>query len=320
MLVFKKLTVFVVSLILLLQSFLVSASAKDDFEMKKFDKTYVTFIFDDNRMPFTKECFELFKKYDIPMSCAVIGQGVKDNPELIKLLKEIESEGGEILSHTYSHYVFTESNTTGTKEEFEKLDFEFGESFKLLRSYGFDVNGIICAGNGGEEATADYDFIEGVTRKYYKYSDLYGVSPQYQNVRKNMTTARRTIRVIETAQQNKDWIILFAHDFNEISKDDLEEVLKFISENDDVEAVTWKHIYDNFGVYTGDAVPTEEALQGIEEITFDDEPIVEQNDDLKADNTQNETKTSNLPLIIGISAAVFVIIVTVVLLAIKFKK
>lgn len=318
----KRLGIFIVSLILLFQSFLLTASAKEDFTMKEFDKAYVTFIFDDNRMPFTEECFELFKKYDIPMSCAVIAQTVKNNTDTIKLLKEIEEFGGEIFSHTYSHYVFTDANTTGTDEDLGELDYEFGESFRLLRSYGFDVNGIICSGNGGGEMNADYNFIEGVTRKYYKYSDLYGVSPQYQNKRKDMTTARRTIREIETAQKNKDWIVLFAHDFNDISKDDLEEVLKYVSENDGVEAVTWKYIYDNFGQYTGDAVPTEEALEGIEEVEFDFESSEQQNNDSQVDNNQNtnQNESSNIGLIIGICAAVFVIIVAVVILIIKFRK
>ena len=35
--------------------------------MKDFDKAYITFVFDDGRMPFTKECFNLFSEYDIYM-------------------------------------------------------------------------------------------------------------------------------------------------------------------------------------------------------------------------------------------------------------
>lgn len=323
----KKLGIFIFSLVLLLQSSMVDVSASGDFTMKKFDKAYVTIIFDDNRMPFTEECFELFKKYDIPLSCAVIAQNTNKNPELVKLLKEIEAEGGEILSHTYSHYVFTDADTTEAEEDLELLEYEFGESFRLLRSYGLDVNGIICTGNGGGEASADYNLIEGVTRKYYKYSDLYGVSPQYQNKRKAMTTGRGSIRYIEEAQKNKDWIILFAHDFNDISKKHLEQVLQYISENDDVEAVTWKYIYDNFGVYTGKAVPTDEALESVPEILPDDDTSTEQNNDNStnqtennSNKTENQTNDSNLPLIIGVVAAVIVVLTAVVLLIIKFKK
>ena len=316
--VFKKLGILIFLLILLLQSSLVSVSAEGDFEMKKFDKAYVTIIFDDNRMPFTEECFELFKKYDIPLSCAVIAQNTKNNPELVKLLKEIEAEGGEILSHTYSHYVFTDADTTEPNIDLELLEYEFGESFRVLRSYGLDVNGIICAGNGGGEASADYNLIEGVTRKYYKYSDLYGVSPQYQNKRKAMTTGRGTIRYIEEAQENNDWVILFAHDFNDISKKHLEQVLQYISENDDVEAVTWKYIYENFGVYTGEDVPTAEALESVPEIIPDDDTSTEQNNN--STNTENQTENTNLPLMIGIAAGVIVVLAVVVLLIIKFQK
>ena len=62
--------------------------------MKEFDKAYITFVFDDGRMPFTKECYDLFLTYEMPICCAVIACKVQKDTELFSVLKDVEKTGG----------------------------------------------------------------------------------------------------------------------------------------------------------------------------------------------------------------------------------
>ena len=66
-----------------------SASAAEEY-MKGMDKGYITFIFDDNRSC-TKELYQLFSKYNMPLSCAVIAQQVESNPTMQQTLMDIQN-------------------------------------------------------------------------------------------------------------------------------------------------------------------------------------------------------------------------------------
>lgn len=250
--------------IVIFSSFFVvpSQAAENDFSMKQFDKAYITFLFDDGRMPFTKECFELFQQYDMDICCAVVADEVKGNQSVIDLLMKIQNAGGEIVSHTYGHDALTSNNST-----LENIEKELGDSFRVLKGLGFNVNGIVEAGNGGGEKTADYELIETVSRKYYKYSNAYGVSPQYKMSRtwlsgKNVDNAKS---LVHDAIQNKKWVMFWAHDFSEFSKSDMMELLDYIEVQgkNKVEVKTWNEIYVKFGNYTGPQVPTVEAIESV---------------------------------------------------------
>lgn len=237
-------------------------AAENDFSMKSFDKAYITFLFDDGRMPFTKECFELFQQYDMDICCDVVADEVEKNQTVIDLLTEIQKAGGEIVSHTYSHDALTSDNST-----LENIEKQLGDSFRVLKGFGFNVNGIVEAGNGGGEKTADYELIETVSRKYYKYSNAYGVSPQYKMSRtwlsgKNVHYAKS---LVYDAIQNKKWVMFWAHDFSEFSKSDMMELLDYIEGQgkNKVEVKTWNEIYVKFGNYTGPQVPTAAALESV---------------------------------------------------------
>ena len=237
-------------------------AAENDFSMKQFDKAYITFLFDDGRMPFTKECFELFQQYDMDICCAVVADEVKRNQTVIDLLMEIQNAGGEIVSHTYGHDALTSNNST-----LENIEKELGDSFRVLKGLGFNVNGIVEAGNGGGEKTADYELIETVSRKYYKYSNAYGVSPQYKMSRKWLSgkTVNAAKSLVYEAIQDKKWVMFWAHDFSEFSKSDMMELLDYIEGHgkNKVEVKTWNEIYVKFGNYTGPQVPTAAALESV---------------------------------------------------------
>jgi len=84
--------------------------------------------------------------------------------------------------------------------------------------------------------------------------------------------------MIDKAIQNKEWIILSAHGYNEISNDAasegtgaMREILEYIkSKNGEIEVVTWNYIYNTFGEYTGPAVPSAEAQNFLKVVDGDD--------------------------------------------------
>ncbi len=241
---------------------LIVKAEPNDFTMKQFDKAYVTFVFDDGRMPFSKQCYEIFKDFNMPACFALIANKVSGDKETADFFKKIEAEGFEILSHTYSHDVLHEDNCS--RATVEK---QIGDSFKALTALGFTVDGIIEAGDGGKEATANYNLIETVSRKYYKYSNAYGVSPQYKKERiwlKDNTLDSIKSR-IDKAISEKEWLVISAHDFTEFSKNNMTELLSYIDSKgaSKVKVATWNYVYENFGVYTGEKIPSKEILESV---------------------------------------------------------
>ncbi len=275
----KKLFMLFLSVLLIFATMTpATVSAAEDFYLKEFDKAYVTFVFDDCYETlsgkysgnFFKEALALFKQYNFPMCMAATGENVKVESKR-KLLKELETAGGEVLSHTYDHTTITSANST--VDVFEK---QLGDSYALISAYGFKVNGIIASGNNGGENTANFELMEPITRKYYKYSNLYGVSSQYDYKkldgegiqRRWITNAESTKKIIDQVIEKKEWIVLSAHHFGEIPKSELEAILEYLFQKsmiDKVEVVTWNYIYENFGVYSGPQVPTAEASAKVEQ-------------------------------------------------------
>ncbi len=247
----------------------INANAAEDYTMKPLPKGYVTFIFDDANMPFTQDFANLFKEYGIPMCCAVPAKNVDKYGELYKVLKEIENNGGEILSHGFYHSAITSDAYPEFVEE------ELGKSWCHLTKLGFKINGMIEVGNGGGEATADYNMVEKIARKYYKYSNASGVSEQYKKSRRfmNWSTLEGIKGEIKAAADNNEWLILSAHNYNEISSDKstydtstMREILDYIkSLEGSVEVVTWNYMYNTYGEYTGPAIPNTQAKNKLKE-------------------------------------------------------
>ena len=240
----KKLICVLTTFLLLLAIAFVPVEAAESFTWSKFDSGYVTIVFDDGR-DCTATLARIFAEKNIPLSCAVSGKSVVNSSALVSVLKKIQNHGGEILSHTYSHSAFNENTTL------EDIEREFSMSYQALTNAGFVVNGIIEAGSGGAEKRVNYDLVEQVVKKYYKYSDCYGTSLQYNSVRTYMRgqSLSQLKAKVTRAAQRKEWLILFAHDFSEISQSDLEALLDYINETDGVKGVTYKYMYENFGNY-----------------------------------------------------------------------
>ncbi len=242
----KKTITFLLIAVLVLSCFCIPASAvASDFSWKEYDKGYVTIVFDDGG-DCTATLNSLFKKYDMPLSCAIVGNSVeREGSSLPVILRDIQNHGGEILSHTYTHSAFSQATTLAD------IEYEFSKSYNALKNAGFVVNGIIEAGSGGNEKKVNYDLVEQIARKYYKYSNAYGRSLQYNSERiwMNGMSLGKLKATVSRAAKNKEWVILFAHGFNEISQSNLEELLKHIDTTENIECVTYKYMYENFGNY-----------------------------------------------------------------------
>lgn len=226
----------------------VTAFATEESSMTELPHGYVTIVLDDARNDIYQMA-DLFKKFNIPFSCAVPGKMVDPNEngdtKLIKCLTDVQNHGGEILSHTYDHHSFSE--TTDRAE----VEYQFKTSYDALTNAGFNVNGIIEAGSGGAEKKVDYNMVEEVSRKYYKYSDAYGVSPQYNAARtwvNGMSIAKLKSKVSYAANHN-EWLILFCHGFDEISAEDLTALLTHINETENMYPVTYKYMFETYGKY-----------------------------------------------------------------------
>ncbi len=267
----KFLAIFSVFIILTVNIFFnfTTVNAAEDYTMKPLPKGYVTFIFDDANMPFTQDVANLFKEYNMPVCCAVPAFKVDKYGALYTVLKDIENNGGEILSHGFHHNAITSDAYPEFVEE------QLGKAWCHLTKLGFNVNGMIEVGNGGGESTADYKMVEEIARKYYKYSNASGVSAQYKKSRRfmNWSTLEGIKGEIKTAADNNEWLILSAHSYNEISNDKasydsttLREILEYIkSLNGSIEVVTWNYIYNTYGEYSGPSIPSKEATKSLKE-------------------------------------------------------
>ena len=95
------------------------------------------------------------------MCCNIVATDVMDNEDAIDLFTKVQNAGGEILSHTYNHSAITKECST-----VEFIERQLGDSYRVLTGLGFNINGIIEAGNGGGESTANYELVETISRKY----------------------------------------------------------------------------------------------------------------------------------------------------------
>ena len=223
-------------LALLVSSLVFSVNADEDFTWETYDKGYITIVFDDGKMPITQQAAEIFEEFGMPMSAAIPAKLVEYDNELYHVLMDIQDNGGEILSHGYNHIPIVDTTNpeyasktnnaaryidTSSATAVADMDYELGESWRKLNNLGFNVNGMIQVGCGGAEGTADFELVESVARKYYKYSDGSGVSPQYKLTRRSASwdSLANLKKRIDNAATNKTWQVLYVHSFKEITSD-----------------------------------------------------------------------------------------------------
>ena len=216
-----------------------TAEIKYDFYYDDFDKGYITMVYDDNRGDLGT-VFNIFEEYNIPLVAAIPPETVNSNN--VALLRNIQAAGGEIIGHHFT--VLTSAMTS--QQKYDKLK----TTYDVLTENGLNVNGYILAG-GTNQGDFNRKEVETMLRKIgFSYSDLYGISPNYYHPRSSMSADKDAsiYNKIEQAAANNTWQSFYAHDLKtERTEAQLRELIEYIQANPDVEIVTYKYIYQNFG-------------------------------------------------------------------------
>ena len=234
-------------------------SKKNPFVFKSFDKPYVTFCFDDgyNDIDYIAKIFD---EFNYPLCLAVPPNriyssvnGLSDkglgNIEL-DVMKHIESNGGEILCH--SSNVITADNINNKNLLIET----FIKNKKALTDAGLNIRGIILAG-GANYIDGKHKLYGNILDKWvranFDYSDLYGNTPEYYYPRSGMNSISQVKGIIDEAINKNQWKILYTHQIKNANLSDgtsketmLKTVLQYCKDNN-VNVVTYSHIYDTFG-------------------------------------------------------------------------
>lgn len=164
----------------------------NQFAWKKTDNKYFIFVIDDTSA-FLEPCYDLFHNKQIPLSSASIIEYIdkkwSGTTHTIKeLLNLIVADGGEVLMH----YSGSLKKTDDEKIWNQKL---VGDML-IMRKYGYDVNGLIAAGS----TDLNTELGQRICEKYYLYSDLIGVTPEYNMGR------RKYLIGVNTIDEMKLWI------------------------------------------------------------------------------------------------------------------
>ena len=182
-------------------------------------------------------------------------QAEKTDENHMVFIERIEDEYYIRVEHdmTKQHYISFIAAVSPDKLQMVKL---YPEGNAEAR---FKINGVIEAGSGGAEKEANYELMEPVTKKYYKYSDAYGVSDQYKKFRTwFMWNDLNSVKsIIDDAIKEKKWVVFSAHSFDEISQDDMRVILDYIKSKstDEIDVVNWNYIYENFGEFVEPTAP-----------------------------------------------------------------
>ena len=221
------------------------------------DKAYITIVNDDTRSPMD-EFANLFIEKNFPFVLATVPSDLIENASSeketrVEVCRRVEAAGGEIIAH---------NGGVLTKEGFS--DYQTMYSFfvatkQRLQYYGFDVNGIILAGGGGQVTGAMES--ERWTTSFYSYSDLYGqeydnkeiaMDSVYYHRRGGLGNFKNNITALKEAIDDtvakKTWTVYYFHDGNEITVDTLRELLDYIQSlgKDKIEPITYKQMYMKF--------------------------------------------------------------------------
>ena len=231
-----------------------------EFDWKPFDKGYVVIVIDDGRHDLCRFS-EIFNEYGVPLSCALMSSGLlstiqDDGRKLIDVALEIQTNGGEILSHSTSGAVFKEDTTEEVANE------RFRTSKKVLSDNGLIINGFVKPGGNG--ALDRLDKFEHLARKYYRYGYSVGASNQFKMSR---YAIGNDFSIHQKKLQNcidkKSLLVFYGHSFDsdEVSESTLRSIIEFVRDNEGIEIVTTKYLYDNFK-----STPIENRLIALEEV------------------------------------------------------
>lgn len=216
-----------------------------EFDWKPFDKGYVVVVIDDGRHDLCRFS-EIFNEYGVPLSCALMSSELlssiqDDGRKLIDVALEIQSNGGEILSHSTTGAVFTEATTEEVANE------RFRTSKKVLSDNGLIINGFVKPGGNG--ALNRLDKFEHLARKYYRYGYNVGPSNQFKMSRYAIGNDFSIHQnKLKNCIDKKSLLVFYGHSFDseEVGESALRSIIEFVRDNEGIEIVTTKYLYDNF--------------------------------------------------------------------------
>lgn len=221
-----------------------------------FKKAYITFVVDDTRAGINVSA-DLFEQKNVPLCLATIPSLLIENSgngyETRKQVADrVVRNGGEILAHAGT------TITNDNYNDYNTMYSVFIRNKQILKQYGYDVNGIMLSGGGGQIYNAT---TEKWAQAFFDYSDRYGVvsdylSYGYQSVYYyprtgiNKYTYETLKQDIDDAINRKKWIIIYWHDLTEAEKTLVTQILDYINtkSTDEIEVVTYKDIYDEYYV------------------------------------------------------------------------
>ena len=215
-------------------------------------KPYITFVHDDCRSVFDVLA-QHFINRNIPLCVATPPNAITmtasvGDLSMREVLDNVVDAGGEVLVHHANQM---------TQEMLNDYDicFEhFVNAKKTLEDYGYDINGIILAGGTGQVIGSPISDMW--VRSYYLYSDLYGESEYaepYYHARHsllNLGDFDGAKTRIQSAINNNEWLVMYTHDWNDFSEDNLTQLLDWINEQD-ISVYTYKQVYDELISYSG---------------------------------------------------------------------
>jgi peptidoglycan/xylan/chitin deacetylase (PgdA/CDA1 family) len=230
-----------------LQDRLNDLSRYDDFAWKTLDKGYVTIVIDDARSDLP-DVYSIFQEYNLPISASVPSDTldtVTSNGSTIRdLLHTIESEGGEILSHSVDYRPITDTTTEADAEIMLR------DSKKILVGEGYTVNGFTKVGGTG--ALDNLGKFEDIVKKYYRYGYSAGSHEPYVQSRNWLSDTLANLQSkVNTAIANKQHIVFYGHSLTvDITETTLRSFLSFLVNANNCEVVTKKTVYDQFATTT----------------------------------------------------------------------
>lgn len=213
---------------------------------KPLDKGYVTFVLDDCRGDMDSVA-DLFEEYEIPLCIGAIHDQLYNSTSggkesRLDVCRRVVQNGGEILAHN------AEPLTEELLDDFQTKSEHFYKDKKYLEAYGFKVQGIILAGGEGQVAGSEKS--DAWVRTYFNYSDLYGIQekgePYYHQRLWLINCKDNYKKIINDAVENKQWVSFFFHEFAEVDKEKVEEILQYVSSmsKEKLEVTNYSTIYE----------------------------------------------------------------------------
>lgn len=225
----------------------------DDLQMitHPYSKGIVTIGFDDGLASVYSNAKELFDAKGYKAYAAVIIDKV-DSPGYMTTsqLRELQTSGWDIISHTKTHSALTSLNST-------QLETELGESHEWLVNHGFILGSrfIVYPGNGwnGTVLTYAQDYYLGGGRRVGMQENLPPTTDLsfFAFGAQNTTTLATIQDYIDKARTYSSWLNLYFHDIVEPANstydntpDFLESVLDYI-ESSGLEVKTLSEVFDD---------------------------------------------------------------------------